>query len=80
MATNFIQLGSALQADIHLSNQKFSTVYGSRNSITLFAAALEWPNYNPEHPISYFYNKVSYPSGFSDPHTFTFKCILWQQF
>jgi len=44
MAAKFIQLVSALQADIHLSNQRFSTFYGSRKSITPFAAALEWPN------------------------------------
>jgi hypothetical protein len=80
MAANFIFLGSALQADIHLSNQKFSKFYGSRNSITPFSAALEWPNYDPEHPISYLNNAVSYPFGFSLPHTATFNCILRQQF
>jgi len=68
-------LGSVLQVDSHSSNQKISTSYGSRKSVTPFAAALEWPNYNPGHPISYFYNTVSYPPGFSLPHTATFNCI-----
>jgi len=79
MTNNFIQLGSALQANIHLSNQTFSTFYGSRKSITPFGAALEWPKYDPEHLISYFYSTV-YQSGFSLPHTATFNCILRQQF
>jgi hypothetical protein len=80
MTANFIELGSALQANIHLSNQMFSTFYGRRKSITPFAAALEWPNYDPERLILYFYSTVSYQSGFSLPHTATFNCILRQQF